>query len=319
MQARDEVGEPRLAPSESSKQHLQLTKNDSASSPTPSAKFKHAGHEQENAVEPDRSPTETKPTSPRGSSSKNGTAATTPAVAATFKSRRRLFAKNIVEEDDDGDNLTAMERDFLRAVSTGQVKEAELLLSRGVNVHVQNSFERDGMQIAARNGNNSMLDMLFRHDGKISSKGPRGDSLFHLAAHNGHVTTMKWLHTHGIFPEGLDMLGQSVVHVAARRGELEVLKYLHMELDLSFMEADFEGQLPIDAVPRRGYGPFDLQEVRQFIASIMAAVAIKKAQQQQRDGSMATQPRQQPAQDRTGYALPELVTTKSFKYYNDET
>lgn len=63
------------------------------------------------------------------------------------------------------------------------------------------------MQISARNGSVSMLRMLLDHEGSIYSRGPRGDTLFHLAALNGHVDALRWLCDNGILPEAVDANG----------------------------------------------------------------------------------------------------------------
>ena len=123
------------------------------------------------------------------------------------------------------------------------------------------------MQIASRYGSVPMLEVLKEHGGLLSSRGPKGDTLFHLAAYNGHVETMKWLHSVGILPEAVDMFGQTVAHVAARRGEINVLKYLHYELNMNiFEQEDFDGRTPLQCIPKRG--PPELQECREFLDTL---------------------------------------------------
>jgi len=65
------------------------------------------------------------------------------------------------------------------------------------------------MQISARNGSVAMLEMLHSNGGSVSTRGPRGDTLFHLSAMNGHVDALRWLHYHGILPEAVDIYGSS--------------------------------------------------------------------------------------------------------------
>lgn len=127
---------------------------------------------------------------------------------------------------------------------------------------------RDAMQIAARNGCIAMLRLLFEHGGALFSRGPKGETLFHLAAYNGHVKTMAWLHERGILPEAVDMYGQTAVHTAARRGELHVLKYLHEDLGLDVCTAeDFDGRTPLECIPRRGQE--ELQFCREYLQSLL--------------------------------------------------
>lgn len=131
------------------------------------------------------------------------------------------------------------------------------------------------MQIAARYGSVDMLQLLQSYGGKLSTRGPRGDTLYHLAAYNGHLTTMQWLKENSgggvVFIESLDMYGQSVVHIAARRGELAVLQYLQHEVRAElFTQEDFDGRMPVDCIPRRG--PPELQLCRDFFADFHGGV-----------------------------------------------
>ena len=55
---------------------------------------------------------------------------------------------------------------ILRFVSIGEVTQAEKCIRKErVNVHIKNSFDRDAMQIAARNGCIPMLSMLMSYGG----------------------------------------------------------------------------------------------------------------------------------------------------------
>lgn len=180
--------------------------------------------------------------------------------------------RSLIEEDDDGDDLTKDEKMFLRYVSSNQIFNAEKMLIAGINVHLKNNFERDAIQIASRNGCNAMIEMLLRFNANISSRGLKGDTLFHLAAANGFVETLKLLHLCGILPEAVDCLGQTVVHVASRRGEIKVLEYLHDELGFTykdFLQEDFDGRNSYDVIPRRGYNQDDLDLCREYVNMVL--------------------------------------------------
>lgn len=150
------------------------------------------------------------------------------------------------------------------------------------------------MQISARNGSVEMLEMLLQNGGAINSRGPNGDTLFHLSALNGHVEALKWLYCNGVLPEAVDMngpiyssnskmfidmitnlTGQSAVHIAARRGEAEVLRYLFNELGMDAGQLDFDGRTPLDCVPRKGNfdNEDDLKICRELINTKMIASA----------------------------------------------
>ena len=171
-----------------------------------------------------------------------------------IKRKRHDPRKSISLEDEDdaaGDDLSKDEKKYLRAVSQSNYAVVEnLLRMKLVNVSTQNSFQRDGMQIAARNGDTKMLETLHRFGGRINSRGPKGDTLLHLASYNSHLFAMKWLISFGAVPQAVDLRGQTVVHVACRRANHQILPYLFEVLALDFEVEDFEGQTPYQLVPR---------------------------------------------------------------------
>jgi ankyrin repeat protein len=158
------------------------------------------------------------------------------------------------DDFDDGDDfrgdLTAEERDFLRAVSHRNYPAVGKCLKQGVDVHVQNFFKRDAMQIAARNCDRKMLELLHHFGGRVNSRGPKGDSLVHLAAYNGGVKAIRWLVEFGAVPFSVDMHGQHAGHYAARRCNLECVVFLLEDLKLDFKEEDFDGMTPYALLPR---------------------------------------------------------------------
>ena len=126
------------------------------------------------------------------------------------------------------------------------------------------------MQIASRNGNLDIIKFLVRNGAVPTTRGKRGDTLFHVAGGNGHVHVLRWLADQGLMHTLLDKYGQSVAHVAARRGEVAVLRYLHDHLHMSLHEEDFDGLTPIQHVPKRalqGNGE-ELVETRNYLVSV---------------------------------------------------
>jgi len=113
-----------------------------------------------------------------------------------------------------------------------------------------------------------MIEMLLRYNASVSSRGLKGDTLFHLAASNGFVDTMRLLHKCGILPEAVDINGQTCLHIAARRGEIKVLEYLHDDLGFTyddFLQENFDGQNCYDVIPRRGYNQEELDHCREYV------------------------------------------------------
>jgi hypothetical protein len=134
-------------------------------------------------------------------------------------------------------------------------------------------FYRDAMQIAARNGSIPMLSLVLQAGGSISTRGPKGDTLFHLAAYNGHLSTMKWLKSNGILPESVDSYGQTAMHVACRRAELEVLIYLDEAIEADFTQQDFDGLSPLECLPRFSQDDEEKLKLAECKKVVMLAVA----------------------------------------------
>jgi len=127
------------------------------------------------------------------------------------------------------------------------------------------------MQIAARNGSLDVMRLLYDNGGDLTTRGKTGDTLFHLAAANGHVNVMIWMNSIGGLATCVNRYGQTPAHIAARRGEVDVLKYLHYDLCVDVQQEDFDGQTPLQLVPRHSmYGnDQNVQETRDFLISLL--------------------------------------------------
>jgi hypothetical protein len=163
----------------------------------------------------------------------------------------RLKSSHFGEMDESEDeSLSVADGIFIRHVQLNQVADAFQSLCQGANVNVTNRFGRTAMMIAARNGCTDMLRMLHERGGSLSCRGARGETLLHLAVRNDQLAAVQWLHQAGSLSAAVDLFGQSVVHVAARRLDLDILRYLHIEMNLDFCAEDFDGQTPLQCIPR---------------------------------------------------------------------
>eukprot|EP00596_Hydrurales_sp_CCMP1899_P005212 CAMPEP_0119052398 /NCGR_PEP_ID=MMETSP1177-20130426/73701_1 /TAXON_ID=2985 /ORGANISM="Ochromonas sp, Strain CCMP1899" /LENGTH=724 /DNA_ID=CAMNT_0007031951 /DNA_START=2705 /DNA_END=4879 /DNA_ORIENTATION=- len=192
-------------------------------------------------------------------------------------SLRNIFAQSkkpsFFVGDDEGKDLTNLEQLFLRGVAQNDGAITADCLKKNVNLDVKNGFGRDAMQIAARNGSIPMLSMVLQAGGSISTRGAKGDTLFHLAAYNGHLSTMKWLKSNGILPESVDLYGQTAMHIACRRAELEVLIYLNEAIEADFTQQDFDGLSPLECLPRFGKDDEEKVNLADCKKVVMSAVA----------------------------------------------
>jgi hypothetical protein len=185
----------------------------------------------------------------------------------------RIYRKATVEVDDEGE-LRESEKFFFRSVSTGGVAAVEEALLNGVDINVKNSFGRDAMQVAARNGSLEVLKKLYDLGGNLFTKGPEGENLFHIGCSNGHINVLVWLLEQGADPALSTPAGQTAAHIAARRGELQVVKFLHFVCNLDFAQLDDEGKTPVQCIPR--YGPDNIAETKQFINMVTAPPETKE-------------------------------------------
>mmetsp|Transcript_12898 Transcript_12898/g.28835 ORF Transcript_12898/g.28835 Transcript_12898/m.28835 type:complete len:1467 (+) Transcript_12898:155-4555(+) len=193
-------------------------------------------------------------------------------VDASFQSHKDECPSEEENEDSMGADLSALEVTFLRSVSHGDEAAVTRCVGQGVDVEVRNSFGRDAMQIAARNGTVGVMKILHQNGGQLTSRGgPRSSTLFHLAAENGHIAVMQWMNSVGGISHGCDLYGQTAVHVAARRGELETIHYLHFSLDLDLAAEDFDGLTPLEVLPKHSmHGNEEgVSGCRDFLLSMM--------------------------------------------------
>jgi hypothetical protein len=168
-------------------------------------------------------------------------------LAKVHRSKSSHFGEMDESEDE---SLSVADVIFIRHVQLNQVTDASQSLCQGANVNVTNRFGRTAMMIAARNGCTDMLRMLHEHGGSLSCRGARGETLLHLAVRNDQLAAVQWLHQAGALSTAVDLFGQSVVHVAARRLDLDILRYLHIDMNLDFCAEDFDGQTPLQCIPR---------------------------------------------------------------------
>lgn len=194
-------------------------------------------------------------------------------LADAFASPPRRHTSISYAEEGAEQLLSEPEKAFFRGVSRGLIDGIEEALREGVSVHVRNSFGRDTLQVAARNGSLEVLRKLHEVGGNLFTVGPDGDTLFHIACGYGHMHVLLWLLEQGIDPLTLNDKGQNAAHIAARRGEMLVLKFLHFMCFVDFTARDNDGKTPIQSIPR--YGPDNIAEMKSFINMITAPPETK--------------------------------------------
>ncbi|HEX8989609.1 MAG TPA: ankyrin repeat domain-containing protein [Rhodocyclaceae bacterium] len=113
--------------------------------------------------------------------------------------------------------------DILIAASQDQTAKVVELLQRGMDV---NTSDRNGdtlAAIAARNGNDELLDFLIRNRANVSKRNKYGDSPIMLATMQGHPATVRRLLEAGADIHGS---GWNALHYAAYSGRLDIARLL---------------------------------------------------------------------------------------------
>ena len=125
------------------------------------------------------------------------------------------------------------------------------------------------MQMAARNGSTSMLELLSQNGGSIQTRGLKGDTLYHLAASNGHLNVVKWLLKNGL-KDSSDLRGNTAVHIAARRCETGILKFLDVSMGCDFRVKNLDCQSPLECIPRFGEDTDKILKCREMVEVVVA-------------------------------------------------
>ena len=139
--------------------------------------------------------------------------------------------------------------DILVAANENQTAKVVELLQRGMDV---NTSDRDGdtlALIAARNGNNDLLDFLLRNRANVLKQNKYGDSPIMAATMQGHADAVRRL-----LAAGADVhnKGWNALHYAAYSGHTEIARLLieHMA-DLDARAPN--GQTPLMLAASAGY------------------------------------------------------------------
>jgi hypothetical protein len=148
-------------------------------------------------------------------------------------------------------DANAKEALFLRAVQRSRNDEAiGIYDSGGVSLNAVNSFGRNAVHIAARNGNLRLLKWLGDNFADFHLVSMSGDTAFHVATWNGHVTCMEYLfNKHGLDCEARTVVEEDApAHLAARRGELKALKWL-TRMGVGLWPRNKHGLTPLHQTP----------------------------------------------------------------------
>ncbi len=136
-----------------------------------------------------------------------------------------------------------------RAASAGNVKFAQSLIDRGVNVDIpQHTFHGTPLQYAASAGQARMVELLLKHKATVDATDTRGRTPLMWAASEGHPEA-----AHLLIQAGADINkttggGWTPLHYAAQKGHFEVAQLL-MKHGANLSKKNSNGKTPLDLNP----------------------------------------------------------------------
>jgi ankyrin repeat protein len=113
--------------------------------------------------------------------------------------------------------------DILRAAEANDTETVAGLVARGMDVNTSDRTGTTLLMIAARNGNESLLEFLLRNKANTLKRNKHGDSAILLAAMGGRLAVVKRLVEYGV-PVSGD--GWSPLEYGAFAGQSEIVGYL---------------------------------------------------------------------------------------------
>ncbi len=126
--------------------------------------------------------------------------------------------------------------DMLKAVSTHDAAQVSALLQRGMDVNTTDPEGNTLLMLAARNGDNQILEILLRNKPNILKINKYGDSALMLAALRGHLQSVTALVAAGA---DTDPVGWTPLIYASFEGHSEIVGYLlTLDIDIDAQSAN---------------------------------------------------------------------------------
>ena len=149
-------------------------------------------------------------------------------LAAHMKATLVTSRENGQAADDINAEIEQQFKNLLfHSIQKGEAKEVEILLDKGIDVHVDNRVGWPPLVVAAEHGQLAIVEILLAR-GAEPLKGTIGDRLpLHFAAQGGHLMIVSLLlEQPSVDPNQKDYTGQTALFKAANRGYHEVVELL---------------------------------------------------------------------------------------------
>ena len=139
--------------------------------------------------------------------------------------------------------------DILRAAEANETDKVAALLGRGMDANTSDQAGTTLLMIAARNGNEALLELLLKNRVNAMRQNSYGDSAILLAAMGGRVAVLKRLVEYGVPISGA---GWHPLHYAAFAGHFEIVEFLLTKGALVDAKAP-NGQTPLMLAAGQGH------------------------------------------------------------------
>ena len=108
----------------------------------------------------------------------------------------------------------------------GLVNIVKILLDKGLDVNIQDSYGATPLQVAARNGHEPVVRLLLENEADISTENKKGETALYWAARNGHKTIVGLLLEGGAVVSTKDNEGWNALDWAVLEGNSEIVREL---------------------------------------------------------------------------------------------
>ena len=108
----------------------------------------------------------------------------------------------------------------------GLVKIVRILLDKGLDVNIRDSYGATPLQVAARDGHEPVVKLLLDNKADIITENNRGETALYWAARNGHKTVVRLLLERGAVVSTRDNEGWNALDWAVLEGNSEIVKQL---------------------------------------------------------------------------------------------
>ena len=133
---------------------------------------------------------------------------------------------------------------FSYALYSGSIETIDLLISRGIDVNMKDSYGTTPLQDAAKNGKKEVVEFLLSKGADINAESKESRSVLHYAVWGGSIEIMDLFISGGIDINIKDSHGVTPLHDAVKRKKEEIVNFL-LSKDANVNIKDNQGNTPL--------------------------------------------------------------------------